>query len=375
MYNLVATLLWEGNVMKKIVLLIGLVLTSSLWANEEAERKVNIGGYGELHLNKVVPETGLEKPARFDFHRFVVMLGIQFDRQWSFESEIELEHNKVEGNKKSGYLILEQAYLQYAPAKEFSARAGIMLQPMGLINEYHEPSTFNTVERPIYHKFVIPSTWFGTGIAVGGNIFNSTLRYDVLVTEGLDDRNFGSKGIRGGRQKGFYATLDNVLGTVRLDYTGLPGLKVGGSFALNENISDEDTSDLHIYDRTLISEVHAQYNGKGIRSSVEFANISYDAIAGRDGVLENTQGFTAELGYNIARFWNADKMALYPYSRFTKLNRSGKLSDDSAYSRIEGGLAFHPIKPLSIKFNVGAEMYHNDDDNFTTIDLGVGYDF
>ncbi len=361
--------------MKKMVLLIGLVLGSSLLATEDNERKVNVGGYGELHLNKVIPETGLEDPAKFDFHRFVVMLGIQFDEQWSFESEIELEHNKVEGNKKSGYLILEQAYLQFEPAGQFAARAGIMLQPMGLINEYHEPSTFNTVERPIYHKFVIPSTWFGTGIAVGGNIFNSTVRYDVLLTEGLDDRDYNTGGIRGGRQKGYKATLDNVLGTVRLDYTGLPGFKFGGSFALNENLSDEDTSALHIYDRTTISEVHAQYNGQGFRSSVEFANISYSAIEDRGGELENTQGFTAELGYNIARIWSADKMALYPYSRYTKLNKSGKLDSDNAYSRVEGGLAFHPIKPISIKFNVGTEFFKNEDDNYTTIDVGVGYDF
>lgn len=360
--------------MKKIILA-GLVLATSLLANEESSSKVNVGGYGELHLNKVIPETGVEKPARFDFHRFVVMLGIQFDEQWSFESEIELEHNKVEGNKKSGYLILEQAYLQYEPAKEFAVRAGIMLQPMGLINEYHEPATFNTVERPIYHKYIIPSTWFGTGIGFGGNIFNSTVRYDLLITEGLDDRGYGSGGIRGGRQKGFYATLDNVLGTVRLDYIGLPGLKVGGSFALNENISDEDTSNVHIYDRTTITELHAQYNGKGFRSSVEFATISYNAIEGRGGELENSQGFTAELGYDIARIWKADKMALYPYSRFTKLNKSGKLGDKDAYSRVEGGLAFHPIKPLSVKFNVGTEFYEGDGNNKTTIDAGIGYDF
>jgi hypothetical protein len=368
--------------MKNLTVLMVVVIVAVVTAKEVQIGKVGVdfGGYGELHLNKVVPEEGTSMPAKFDFHRFVVMMGLQFNQQWSFASEIELEHNKVEnvpGGKNSGYLILEQAYLQFEPATTIAIRAGVMLQPMGLINEYHEPSTFNTVERPIYHKYIIPTTWFGTGLAIGGNIVNNALRYDVLVTEGLNDRNFGKNGIRSGRQKGYKASLENILGTVRLDYIGLPGLKVGGSFALNENIFDEyeDVEDLHIYDRTTISEVHVQYNGNGFRSSAEFATIAYSAIEGRGGDLENTQGFTAELGYDIARIFNAKKAALYPYSRFTQMNHTGKLSDDGAYSRVEGGLAFHPIKPISVKFNIGTQFYEGDDNDITTIDVGVGYDF
>lgn len=346
--------------------------------------KTKLGGYGELHLNKKFMDQGEDDPAKFDFHRFVVMLGIEFNNEWSFQSEIELEHNKVEvvtshdsngKNKKSGYFILEQAYLQYSPRKEFEVRAGVMLYPMGLINEYHEPSTFSTVERPLYHKYVLPTTWFGSGIAVGGSLLDGSLRYDVLVTEGLDDRGFGGKGLRGGRQKGFYSELSNVFGVARLDYTGLPGLKLGGSFGLNENVTDVDKD--HVYDRTIIGEFHAQYNGKGFRTSAEFATISYNAIEGRGGSLENTQGVTAELGYDIARLWKADKAALYPFVRYTKINQAGKLADDGEYnySRIEGGLAFHPLKALALKVTVGSEDYESASKDKTTLDFGFGYDF
>lgn len=367
--------------MKK-VLILGLLALTSLFASEEKKVKVDFGGYGELHLNKKMYEdtTVAKEAAKFDFHRFVAFLGLEFGEKWSFLSEIELEHNKVEVGQdseskkvnKSGYLILEQAYLQYAASEAVQFRAGVMLYPMGLINEYHEPTTFSTVERPLYHKYVIPTTWFGTGIAVGGNLAKGALRYDVLVTEGLDDKKF-SKGIRNGRQKGFYSSLENVFGVARLDFTGLPGLKIGGSFGLNENLYDENND--HDYDRTVIAEGHIQYTGNGFRTSAEFANISYSAIEGRDGDLENTQGFTADLGYDIARIWNAEKMALYPYTRYTLMNRSGKLGDDGAFSRLDGGIAFNPIKNVTLKLSAAREMYDGRDNDKFFLDAGFGYVF
>jgi len=217
---------------------------------------------------------------------------------------------------------------------------------------------------------------------VGGTVFNA-LRYDVMVSEGLNDRNFdgiGKEGLREARQKGFYSKLDNVLGTVRLDYVGVPGLKAGGSYSLNA-VTNDDKKD-HKYDQAHIVDLHAQYNGNGFRSSVEFATISYNAITDLDakgkaraGKLEKSQGITAELGYNVAKIWDADELALYPFARYSLLNREGELGDDAAKTRIEGGVAFHPLKPLAIKATVGKRMFNDDKKNETTIDFGVGYDF
>ena len=43
-----------------------------------------------------------------------------------------------------------------------------MLVPMGIVNEYHEPTTFNGVERPSMDKSIVPTTWREIGAGVTG---------------------------------------------------------------------------------------------------------------------------------------------------------------------------------------------------------------
>ena len=43
-----------------------------------------------------------------------------------------------------------------------------MLIPMGIVNEYHEPTTFNGVERPSIDGKIIPSTWREIGLGLYG---------------------------------------------------------------------------------------------------------------------------------------------------------------------------------------------------------------
>ena len=49
-------------------------------------------------------------------------------------------------------------------------RAGLILIPMGLVNEYHESPTFLSVNRPVSEKKIIPSTWRENGGGVYGTI-------------------------------------------------------------------------------------------------------------------------------------------------------------------------------------------------------------
>ena len=39
-----------------------------------------------------------------------------------------------------------------------------MLIPMGITNEYHEPTLFNGVERPSIASVIIPTTWREIGV-------------------------------------------------------------------------------------------------------------------------------------------------------------------------------------------------------------------
>ena len=47
-------------------------------------------------------------------------------------------------------------------------RAGLILVPMGIINRYHEPPVFFSVDRPSFDQSVIPSTWRELGVGLVG---------------------------------------------------------------------------------------------------------------------------------------------------------------------------------------------------------------
>jgi len=59
------------------------------------EPHTTLGGYGEVHYNYSKTEDGISKKI-LDFHRFIVFFGYAWTEEWSFKSELELEHNLVE---------------------------------------------------------------------------------------------------------------------------------------------------------------------------------------------------------------------------------------------------------------------------------------
>ena len=183
--------------------------------------KTTIGGYGELHYNYVKPDVG-NTTKTLDFHRFVLFVSHSWSEKWSFKSEVEIEHNFVEGGQ--GELAIEQAYVNYQPNENIGFQAGVVLPSVGLINPYHEPPLFFGVERPDYSKYIIPTTWFGNGAAVYGNF--DRFSFKVTVMEGLNSDKFSaSNGIRKGRQSGFKSDASRFLYSANIDYLGVPIIK------------------------------------------------------------------------------------------------------------------------------------------------------
>ena len=110
----------------------------------------------------------------------------------------------------------------------FNVRAGMLLVPLGIINERHEPPVFNGVERPFVDTVIIPTTWFEVGAGVHGE-FGRGFRYRAYAMAPLDALEFSAdEGIREGRQKGAEANVRNFAFTGRVEYVGIPDLTVGG---------------------------------------------------------------------------------------------------------------------------------------------------
>src|SRR2546429_7196041 len=114
--------------------------------------------------------SGPKPPPVVNLARFVVYLAHTFDDRLAFRSELEVEDAKIEGGQAGGEVSLEQAYLDYRLGDWITLRTGLVLPPVGIINETHEPPTFNGVGRPGFDHDVIPTTWREIGLGAVGTI-------------------------------------------------------------------------------------------------------------------------------------------------------------------------------------------------------------
>jgi hypothetical protein len=340
-------------------------LPHSLYSESAEQKKTMIGGYGELHFNHSRDNTG-ESNNILDFHRFVLFLNHNFSEKWSFTAEIELEHNFVKSGQ--GELELEQAHINYHASELFNFQVGVLLPSVGLINERHEPPLFLSVERPDYSKYIIPTTWFGNGLALYGN--HSNFSYKLTVMEGLKgDEITLDSGIRGARQKGFKANADSPLINFRLDFRGIPGLMAGASYSYNRAVTAENQPiPLHIY------EFHLKYDRNSFMVVFEAGKIGYE-----NGTLKASTGFYFDLGYNIGSLlkW---KTAVYPWFRYTRYNTASATRDETdpgafRVSKWLAGIAVKPLRNIIFKMEYGVEKRGVENTKKTVINVGAGYMF
>ena len=202
-------------------------------------KNVNVTGYGETHFN--VPTD--DRINTFDAHRFVIGINARFT-DWIFlNAEIDYEH-------AAQVLEFEMAYLDFLLDPKFNARAGTVLIPVGFLNEFHEPVLFWTVERPVFHNRVVPTSWNGTGGGFFGTFGNflGGMNYRLYMVNsvrsveasgcsnghgrGGDCGQFkGSSGLRSGRNDADSLKVDDYAVTGRFEFSRLfPGLQLAGSF-------------------------------------------------------------------------------------------------------------------------------------------------
>lgn len=229
-----------------------------------------VSGYMELHYNNLDTQ-----PGQLDFHRFVLLLTHTFSERLRFTGELEVEHAVVEGLEDEGELELEQAYLDFLIARPFNIRAGMMLMPVGISNERHEPPVFNGVERPLVDTVIVPTTWFDVGVGVHGEI-GSGWRYRLFATAPLDAAAFtAAEGIRDAAQQGAESNVERLAATGRIEYLGVLGLTLGASFWTGSSSFSlpSTTSSVHV------GEADARYRRGRAELRAQFAQVG---IAGAD---------------------------------------------------------------------------------------------
>jgi hypothetical protein len=314
-----------------------------------------VSGYMELHYNNLDTQ-----PGQLDFHRFVLLLTHAFSPRLRFTGELEVAHAVVEGLEEKGELELEQAYLDFLVSRSFNVRAGMMLMPVGIINERHEPPVFNGVERPFVDTVIIPTTWFDVGAGVHGEV-GTGWRYRLFATAPLDATEFSAaEGLRGGAQQGAAANVRRIAATGRLEYLGLPDLSLGASFWSGESSFSLPTvrSTVHVaeadarYHRGRL-ELRGQFARVGISDAARL-NASLQRLTGiMPNVARQLRGFYGEAAYRV---WDAgaprDLVAFVRYENFDTQYRMPdgllplKQFDRDAWTT---GLTYYPDPDVAVK--------------------------
>ena len=314
-----------------------------------------LSGYMDFHFNKLEGQDGV-----LDFHRFVLLFNHSFSSRIRFVGELEIEHAFVEGLKEAGEVELEQAYIDFLLSRSFNVRAGMLLVPIGIINERHEPPVFNGVERPFVDTVIIPSTWFETGVGVHGEVGRG-LRYRGYLMAPLDATHFSAdEGIRNGRQKGSEANVRNVAYTGRVEWVGTRNLTLGlsgwtdkSSFALRRLNAGVRIGEADVRYKRGRLETRGQLAQVWIRD----AGRLNDALARVTGVSPNIarslRGFYGEAGYRVWADGPAkDLVAFTRYENFDTQFRmpEGFLPlDEFDRDAWVIGLSYYPDPDIAVK--------------------------
>jgi hypothetical protein len=257
-------------------------------------RRTNLSGYMDFHFNKEEFVDG-----RLDFHRFVLLVTHTFSPRIRFVGELELEHAFVEGLEEAGELELEQAYVDFLLDRSFNVRAGMMLMPIGIINERHEPPVFYGVERPFIDTVIIPTTWFEVGAGVHGEIGRGW-RYRGYVTAPLNAAEFtAEEGVREGRQKGAESNIGRPAVTGRLEYVGYRGLTLGaGAWSGRSGFEFRPRFDVPVS----LVEADARYSRRGYEFRGQFAQIWIDNAGQLNDTLALRVGVNPNIGSALRGF-------------------------------------------------------------------------
>lgn len=375
----------------------------SLWAQEatgefsasnrmlESEEKLSIGGYAQVDFNQPL-SSGNYTEGELDVHRLVLLFGYKFNERTTFISEVELEHVSE--------VYVEQAFLNYRISSWLNLRGGLMLVPVGIINEYHEPTTFNGVERPVVDNYIIPSTWREIGIGASGSVPGLGLSYQLYLMNGFlgsDDGKAlfsGSSLFRSGRQKGAESVLNSPVVTFKMSYTGIPGLNTGfsGYFGKSQStayngIPSGDDMVKRMADSTvagirmLALDARYSYSAFGLRGQLVGGSVSntdqYNTFHDSD-LGSGFLGYYAEISCNLLHFSTGTDQQLIPFVRYEKYDTHFRVVEPIVRnpalnrSNITFGLGWKPATGAVVKLDYQVFLNQSDPTPDHQVNAGIG---
>ena len=347
-----------------------------------AKKGVSFGGYGEVIYSN--PSSRLEdgtpsgQTATLDMLRGVFYFGAKFNDTIVFNSELEVEHATTgEGDEERGEVALEFAYLDFLLKTPVNVRAGLLLVPMGFVNERHEPPTYLGTHRPLVEQTIIPTTWSEIGAGLFGDL-GSKVTYRAYVTSGLaaaggtssGAEGFFAEGIRDGRAEGSHASAEKLALTGRIDGTPVHGLTIGASFFTGDAGQNLPFGTGQLEAWTTVADLHAEYRWRGLMTRALYAHTSIgnaedvnavQGLTGAQSVGDGQYGWYGEVGYDVLSHVKDARQALIPYARYERLNTqdsvpAGFAADPATDVKLlTVGAMWKPIPNIALKLDWNQE--------------------
>lgn len=327
----------------------------------------SFGGYGELHLNKLKNrKTGGSNKDELDLHRFVIFMGHEFSEQIRFFSELEVEHAlaKDTSNGSSGVVSVEQAYLDFGVSEALSVKAGVMVMPVGILSETHEPPTFYGVERNPVEANIIHTTWREGGVMLNTRLYDG-FSVDAVVSSGLATTAAKNYAVRDGRLSVASAKAKDPAYTARLKWSGLPGVEVAGTAQYQTDITqslDSTAGAAKLY------EAHAVVNKGAFCLRALYAAWKLNGSGPKAVGADRQNGWYVEPSWKFTWQWGV-------FARRSSWdNRAGDAAD-SRYSQSDFGVNYWPHPDVVVKLDYQNQSSPNGLDEFDGFNLGLGYQF
>jgi hypothetical protein len=363
-----------------------------------------IGGYGELHFNMDLTDPD-DPDSTIDLHRLVLFVAHDFGQGFRLYTELEVEHALV-GDGQAGEVGIEQAQIDWivlgpdSPVGELGLRAGIVLVPMGIINQWHEPPIFHGVERPNVDKAIIPTTWREAGVGLFGQP-TDWMRYELYLVSGLDPSRFrASDGLRKGRQAIAEAIGDGFAVTGRLEFEPLTSLVIGLSGYLGQagpNLRGAfapsgEKADLDVWVSGLALDARGRW--AGLEARAVFATFFIGDTPALRGLVDEAGeslgldvgaqllGGYGELAYDVLHLADTGHQLL----PFVRVEYYDTLEDIQGRARTDGdddrqkldlifGLSYRPIAEIVFKADLIRRLSGGDADDQTILNFGTGFMF
>lgn len=302
----------------------------------------SVGGYFDTEFYNLDDGT-----QTFKAHHFVLETSSQVHERVLVNAEIEFEYGaQLEGDAETtGEMNIEQAWADIELTTNNYFRTGIVVVPFGIVNVLHDSDIRDTTNRPIYAKYVVPSTWMDVGTGAYGtiDIGEYEINYDAYVMNGLASGISSTDGLKKAKPSLKEDNNQAMAFAGRLAISPFLGLKTGISI-YNGKYSDNNEDGVTLYG------LDSFYKRGPFEFMAEYAKAKIDN-------MNNMNGYYGEVRYHffpkfldntfLTRGFAHPTFTLFSRYSAVNLDENVKSTDDK--TQITLGINYRPMETVALK--------------------------